>query len=143
MIYNGYNRRLEDWIISHQTGRRNLTKSQLVKAYAMVEKQLAEEAKKRMLSGKKDPGANLPQGSEKKRNPRTSEQVAKKLGVSRKTYEGMKTVVAEGSEEQIKRMDEGGKGCQKSDKVKACDSKEGERENDGWEIRPRPEIWTG
>ena len=99
-----------DWIINHQTGRRNLTKSQLVRAYAMVEKQLAEEAKKRMLSGKKDPEVNLPQGSEKKRNPQTSEQVAKKLGVSRKTYEGMKTVVAEGSTEQIKRMDEGGKG---------------------------------
>ena len=64
----------------------------------MVEKQLAEEAKKRMLSGKKDPTVNLPQGSNKKRNPETTTTVAKKLGVSRKTYEGMKTVVKEGVE---------------------------------------------
>ena len=117
MIYNGYNRRLERWIVSHQTGRRNLTKSQLVKAYASVEEQLKREAKERQVTSGKEFGkggskvvANLPQPMERKRNTPTTEQVAKKLGVSRKTYEGMKTVVAEGSAEQIKRMDEGGKG---------------------------------
>ena len=107
-----------DWIINHQTGRRNLTKSQLVKAYASVEEQLKREAKERQSAGggdKKSDKAksvevNLPQAVEKKRNPQTSEQVAKKMGVSRKTYEGMKTVVAEGSAEQIERMDKGGKG---------------------------------
>lgn len=102
-----------DWIINHQTGRRNLTKSQLVKAYASVEEQLKREAKERQGERndlKNNIEVNLPQCSGKKRNPQTSEQVAKKMGVSRKTYEGMKTVVAEGSEEQIKRMDEGGKG---------------------------------
>ena len=44
---------------------------------------------------------NLPQAIDKKRNPQTSEQVAKKLGVSRKTYEGMKKIVNEGTPEQI------------------------------------------
>ena len=126
-----------DWIINHQTGRRNLTKSQLVKAYSMVEKQLAEEAKKRMLLGKKDPAVNLPQGSNKKRNPETTTTVAKKLGVSRKTYEGMKTVVAEGSAEQIERMDKGGKGNGVSAivaEIKCEKSKKGVQE--GYKICP-------
>ena len=99
-----------DWIIKHQTGRRNLTKSQLVKAYSRVEAQLAEEAKARMLSGKKDPEKNISQGSQKKRNPQTSEVVARKIGVSRPTYESMKQIVSEGTKEQIERMDKGGKG---------------------------------
>lgn len=108
MIYNGYNRRLERRIINHQTGRRNLTKSQLVKAYAMVEKQIAEEAKTRKES-------NLKQNTETSnltaRNVgETAEVVAKKIGVSKNTYKGMKQIVSEGTPEQIKRMDKGGKG---------------------------------
>ena len=102
-----------DWIINHQTGRRNLTKSQLVKAYASVEEQLKREAKERQGQRndlKNNIAVNLPQSSKKKRNPETTTTIAKKMGVSRKTYEGMKTVVAEGSAEQIKRMDKGGKG---------------------------------
>lgn len=99
-----------DWIIKHQTGRRNLTKSQLVMAYSRVEAQLAEEARARMLSGKKDPEENFSQGSQKKRNPQTSEVVARKIGVSRPTYESMKQIVSEGTKEQIERMDKGGKG---------------------------------
>jgi len=106
-----------DWIISHQTGRRNLTKSQLVKAYASVEEQLKREAKERQVAAGKEfgkggtkLGQNFSQASEKKRNPKTSEIVAKKIGVSRPTYESMKQIVSEGTPEQIKRMDEGGKG---------------------------------
>ena len=38
-----------DWIINHQTGRRNLTKSQLVKAYASVEEQLKREERTTIL----------------------------------------------------------------------------------------------
>ena len=97
-----------DWIINHQTGRRNLTKSQLVKAYSMVEKQLAEEAKTRKES-------NLKQNTETSnltaRNVgETAEVVAKKIGVSKNTYKGMKQIVSEGTPEQIERMDKGGKG---------------------------------
>lgn len=97
-----------DWIINHQTGRRNLTKSQLVKAYAMVEEQLAEEAKVRKE-------ANLKQNTETSnlthRNVgETAEVVAKKIGVSKNTYKGMKQIVSEGTPEQIERMNKGGKG---------------------------------
>lgn len=97
-----------DWIIRHQTGRRNLTKSQLVKAYSRVEAQLAEEAKARMLSGKKNPTSNLTEGRGKM--PETAETVAKKVGVSKNTYKAMKQIVSEGTKEQIERMDKGGKG---------------------------------
>lgn len=102
-----------DWIIRHQTGRRNLTRSQLTIAYEKIRAQLAEEAKERQ--GKRNDlknniVVNLPQSSEKKRNSPTTEQVAKRMGVSRKTYEGMRTIVNEGSAEQIERMDKGGKG---------------------------------
>ena len=90
-----------------QTGRRNLTKSQLVKAYSRVEAQLAEEAKARMLSGKKNPASNLTEGKEKM--PETAETVAKKVGVSKNTYKAMKQIVSEGTKEQIERMDKGGK----------------------------------
>lgn len=94
------------WIIDNQGARRNLTKSQLVQAYAKYEAELTKEAEAKMLSGKKDPTVNLQQGSDdKKRNPTVSEQVAEKIGVSDKTYRDMKVVVNEGTPEQIERMD--------------------------------------
>ena len=101
-----------------QTGRRNLTRSQLTIAYEKIRAQLAEEAKERQSAGGGDKKsakaksvvANLPQAISEKRNSPTTEQVAKKMGVSRKTYEGMRTIVNEGSAEQIERMDKGGRG---------------------------------
>lgn len=102
-----------DWIIKHQTGRRNLTKSQLTIAYEKIRAQLAEEAKERQGQRndlKPNIKANLPESCGKKKNPQTTEVVAQKMGVSRKTYEGMRTIVNEGSAEQIERMDKGGKG---------------------------------
>ena len=74
----------------------------------MVEKQLAEEAKTRKES-------NLKQNTETSnltaRNiGETAEVVAKKIGVSKNTYKGMKKIVSEGTPEQIERMDKGGKG---------------------------------
>lgn len=97
-----------DWVIKHQTGRRNLTRSQLVKAYSVIEEQLRKEAKIRKE-------ANLKQNSDGvKFDPsekgRTAETVAKKIGVSKNTYKAMKQIVSEGTKEQIERMDKGGKG---------------------------------
>lgn len=97
-----------DWIIKHQTGRRNLTKSQLVMAYSRVEAQLAEEARLRKE-------ANLKQNTETsnltgRKGGETAETVAKKIGVSKNTYKAMKQIVSEGTKEQIERMDKGGKG---------------------------------
>lgn len=68
----------------------------------MVEKQLAEEAKTRKES-------NLKQNTETSnltaRNVgETAEVVAKKIGVSKNTYKGMKQIVSEGTPEQIERM---------------------------------------
>lgn len=104
-----------DWIINHQTGRRNLTKSQLVKAYASVEEQLKREAKERQVTAGKEFGkggskvtSNLTEAISKA--PETAEVVAKKIGVSKNTYKGMKQIVSEGTPEQIERMNEGGKG---------------------------------
>ena len=104
-----------DWIINHQTGRRNLTKSQLVKAYASVEEQLKREAKERQVVAGKEFGkggskvtSNLTEAIGK--TPETAEVVAKKIGVSKNTYKGMKQIVSEGTPEQVARMDKGGKG---------------------------------
>ena len=104
-----------DWIINHQTGRRNLTKSQLVKAYSMVEKQLAEEAKKRQSAGGGDKRSDKAKSVSKNFNEpikpiRSAAEVAKKIGVSEPTYRNMKQIVSEGTPEQIERMDKGGKG---------------------------------
>ncbi len=46
-------------------------------------------------------GANLSQCSDKKRNPKTSQIVAGKIGVSENTYRNMKQIVSEGTPEQI------------------------------------------
>lgn len=99
------------WIIDNQLARRNLLKSQLVKAYEKYEEERAKEAEVKMLSGKKDPTSNLKQGSEdKKRNPTVAAEVAKKIGVSENTYRDMKLITNEGTPEQIERMNKGGKG---------------------------------
>ena len=104
------------WIISHQTGRRNLTKSQLVKAYSHVEEQLRKEAKERQSAGggdkKSAKAKSVPSNLTKvvEKMPETAETVAKKIGVSKNTYKAMKQIVNEGTAEQIERMDKGGKG---------------------------------
>ena len=100
------------WIVDHQFGKRNLKKSEQVILLLKVEEQIAKEAEQRMKSGVKqnNPESNLEQGSERKRAPQTDEIMAKKAGVSKNTYRDMKTVVQKGSEEQIARMDKGGRG---------------------------------
>lgn len=96
------------WIIKHQFARRNLTKSQTVKAWEKVRLQYAEEAKERQKEGRNQysPVVNLPEGS----TGRTSEKIAEQIGVSEKHYRDMVKVVNEGTPEQIKRMDKGGNG---------------------------------
>ena len=97
-----------------QTGRRNLTRSQLVKAYSAIEEQLRKEAKERQSAGggdkksakAKSVPSNLTKAVEKM--PETAETVAKKIGVSKNTYKAMKQIVSEGTKEQIERMDKGG-----------------------------------
>lgn len=103
------------WIISHQLARRNLKKSDLVKAYERYEAERAKEAKTRTGGRpKKEEGkltSNLMQVSEgKQRNPTVAAEVAAEIGVSENTYRDMKLITNEGTPEQIKRMNNGGKG---------------------------------
>lgn len=103
-----------EWIIDHQFARRNLTKSQIVLSREKVRKKYAEEAKKRLSPGINQytdrSTVNLPQTTDKKRNPTTDEKIAEKIGVSERTYRNMRLITFEGTPEQIKRMDKGGKG---------------------------------
>lgn len=101
-----------EWIIDHQFARRNLTKSQIVLSREKVRKKYEEEGEERKREGKNQYSLteNLPQGSNKKRNPTTAEKIAEKIGVSDKTYRNMRLITFEGTPEQIKRMDKGGKG---------------------------------
>lgn len=102
-----------EWIIDHQFARRNLTKSQMVRSFEKVRQKYVEEAAQN-IGGRprKDEKltVNLPQVFDKKRNPTTSEKMAEKIGVSDKTYRNMRTIVNEGTQKQIERMDRGGRG---------------------------------
>lgn len=102
------------WIVDSQFAKRNLKKSEKVMLLAKVEEQIAKEAATH-VGGRPRKGekltANLPQVSEgKKRTDTTAGQMAKKIGVSEKTYRAMRTVVQKGTPEQIARMDRGGRG---------------------------------
>lgn len=95
-----------EWIINHQKNRRNLTKSQLVDAWSVYEKQVAVEAKENQGT-RTDISSNL---NESVAPIRTAAEVAKKIGVSENTYRDMKLIKKHGTADQIERMDKGGKG---------------------------------
>lgn len=99
------------WIVDHQFGKRNLKKSEQVILLLKVEEQIAKEAKERQgTRNDLNISPNLDEGSSKKDSGRTDEIMAKKAGVSKNTYRDMKTVVQKGTEQQIARMDKGGRG---------------------------------
>lgn len=104
------------WIVDNQFSKRNLKKSERISLLSKVEAQIAKEAKERQRQYHGNQyqsavGSNLTQvQNEEKESGRTAEIMAKKLGVSKNTYKDMKTIVEKGTQEQIKRMDEGGKG---------------------------------
>lgn len=107
------------WIVDNQFSKRNLTKSERIRLLSKVEEQIAKEAKERQRQAGGDKvsqkaravESNLTQAvDDEKETGRTAEIMAKKLGVSKNTYKDMKTIVEKGTQEQIKRMDEGGRG---------------------------------
>ena len=51
-----------------------------------------------------------PAGKKDRKSKETAVKMAKKMGVSENTYRAMKTVVEQGTDEEIARMDKGGKG---------------------------------
>lgn len=108
-----------EWIVDHQFAKRNLARSERIILLTKVEEQIAKEAKERQRQAGGDKvsekaravGSNLTQAvSDGTETGRTSEIMAKKMGVSKNTYMSMKKIVEKGTPEQIKRMDKGGKG---------------------------------
>lgn len=96
------------WIIDHQASRRNLLKSQYVRAFEAVRTEREKEAAKKLRPGRpKKLSSNLNSISDP---IRTSAEIAKKIGVSENTYRDMRLIVNKGTPEQIERMDKGGHG---------------------------------
>ena len=93
------------WIIDNQGARRNLTKSQLIKAYEKYEAELTKEAAEKVGGRPKKedekPSKNFNEVSD---HIKVAAEIAKKIGVSEPTYRDMKVVVNEGTPEQIERM---------------------------------------
>jgi len=82
------------WVIRNQFARRNLTPFQRAELALKLEPLIAEQAKKRMLAGKKiDPVEILPQG-------KTRDRLGKIAGVSGRTIDVVKEIIKKGSEEQ-------------------------------------------
>lgn len=115
------------WIVQNQRARqtgRQLSKTELAQMAMVVEKQVAVEAETKMKAGVKDPTSNLKQGQ---REPTSASKAAESIGVSENTYRDMKLVVEKGSEEQIERMNKGGRGNAPSAIAKEIKGKENER----------------
>lgn len=106
------------WIVQNQRARqtgRQLSKTELLKMAEAVEKQVAVEAKEKhdanggdKVSAKaRAESSNLNEPVEK---IRTAAKAAEAIGVSENTYRDMKLVAEKGSDEQIERMNRGGRG---------------------------------
>lgn len=100
------------WIVQNQRARqtgRQLSKSELVQMALAVEKQVAVEAKENSLANLKQntDGSNL---NGREDVGRSASKAAESIGVSENTYRDMKLVTEKGSEEQIERMNKGGRG---------------------------------
>ena len=103
------------WIVQNQRARqtgRQLTKTELVQMALAVEKQVAVEAKENQVSAGGDrKSENAKSLSSNLNEPiRTASKAAESIGVSENTYRDMKLVAEKGSEEQIERMNHGGRG---------------------------------
>jgi ParB family chromosome partitioning protein len=86
----------ELWMIGNQMGRRNLENIDKVPLLERKREILACQAKERMESGRNQhsPVENLPQASDK-----TRDAVAAEIGVSGKTYDALRKVSNEGTDE--------------------------------------------
>jgi ParB family chromosome partitioning protein len=86
----------ELWMIGNQMGRRNLENIDKVPLLERRREIVAGQAKERMEEGRNQhsPVENLPQASDK-----TRDAVAAEIGVSGKTYDALRKVSTEGTEE--------------------------------------------
>ena len=98
------------WIVQNQRARqtgRQLSKTELAQMAMVVEKQVAVEAKEQQIRKPISVSSNL---NEQIEPIRTASKAAESIGVSENTYRDMKLVVEKGSDEQIERMNMGGRG---------------------------------
>ena len=97
------------WIVQNQRARqtgRQLSKTELLEMAKAVEKQVAVEAEAKLHLAK---GRGV-KGSSNLNEVKTAAKAAESIGVSENTYRDMKLVAEKGSEEQIERMNQGGRG---------------------------------
>lgn len=105
------------WIVQNQRARqtgRQLSKTELVAMADAVKKQADKEAQAsydenvgRPKKGEEKSSSNLNEISE---HIRSAAKAAEAIGVSENTYRDMKLVTEKGSDEQIERMNKGGRG---------------------------------
>jgi N6-adenosine-specific RNA methylase IME4/ParB-like chromosome segregation protein Spo0J len=95
------------FVIESNLSRRHLNDFQKAELGRELEKVEAELAKQRMLTGKKDPEANLPQGDGEKRAPQTRDIVSEKIGVKPRTYQKAKVIIENATEELKEKVRKG------------------------------------
>ena len=97
------------WIYRNQIGRRNLKAAQLIEIGMQMEPLVAEEARKRQLSGKADLSKKSCEGSKttSHRENRTDYKVAKEIGMSEDTYRKGKAILNSGDKQLISDVREG------------------------------------
>ena len=100
-----------EWIIRNQFGRRNLTLMQRSELALLLEPLIREEAKKNYIENVGRPKSDkLAQNSAPIKPIETRNELAKIAGVSHDTIEKVKIIKTKGTEEQIQRARQGGKG---------------------------------
>lgn len=106
-----------EWIVNNQFSKRNLLLSEKIRLLDRVHKEYERQARERQSSAGGDKKRNLVSETafgkftkSDKETVHVSDRMASKLGVSEKTYRDARTVVEQGTQEQIERMDKGGKG---------------------------------
>lgn len=105
------------WIVQNQRARqtgRQLTKTELLQMADAVKIQADKEAQasyeKNVGRPKKGEEKSSSKLNEISKHIRSAAKAAESIGVSENTYRDMKLVAEEGSEEQIERMNQGGRG---------------------------------
>lgn len=99
------------WIVDHQFSKRNLLLSQKYTLLSKVKEQVEKEAAERRKATQNNATAKaVSPNLDEQAKGRTDEIMAKKLGVSRNTYRDIDTVMKQGTQEKIARMDKGGRG---------------------------------
>ena len=102
-----------EFVLSLNFHRRHLNASQRAMVAARAKNYYADQAKKRMVAGKKpDPSANLHQG-----NGKASEQAGAAVNVSARSVAHASNVLKKGSEELVKAVDSGQVSVSKAAKI--------------------------